>query len=99
MVQGGDLRTGEMQVVINHFEGGMSQDLFQAEDIAPIKQVIGSEGVTAKVGMQPFNARGFGEPGEHQLHGIDGYRSAGWRQEEIVAAGNRLRPHFVDVAE
>lgn len=51
MVLDGDLGTGEMQVVINHFEGGMPQDLLQAEDIASVKQVVGSEGVAAKVSM------------------------------------------------
>ena len=51
MVLGSDLRTGEMQVVVDHFEGGMSQDLFQAENVSPIEQIIGSKSMTAKMSV------------------------------------------------
>ena len=77
VVLGGYLRGGEMEIVINHLEGGMPQDLFQAEDITPVKQVVGSESMAAKVGMQPCDTRSFSKPREHQLQRIYGYRPAG----------------------
>ena len=57
MVLGGNLRTGEVKVMIHHLEGGMPENLFQAEDVAPIQQVVGGKGVTAKVSMKPLYAR------------------------------------------
>ncbi len=67
VVLAGDLGTTEMEIVIKHLGGGVPQDLLQAEDIAPVKQVVGSEGVAAKVSMQPFNAGDFGKSGEYEL--------------------------------
>jgi hypothetical protein len=39
--------------VINHFEDGMPQDFFQAEDITTVKKIIRGEGVAAKVHLAP----------------------------------------------
>ncbi len=70
MVLARDLGTGEMEIVVNHLEGGVPQDLLQAEDIGFVKQVVGSEGVAAKVSMQPLNTSDFGKPGEYELYCI-----------------------------
>jgi hypothetical protein len=53
VVLGGDLGGGKMEIVINHFEGGMPQDFFQAEDITTVKKIIRGEGVAAKVHLAP----------------------------------------------
>jgi hypothetical protein len=45
----GDLGTGEMQVGVDHFEGGVTQYPPQREYVAAIQQVAGGKGVTAQM--------------------------------------------------
>ena len=56
MVLGRNLRTGEVKVVVYHFECGMAEYFPERKDIAAIKQVVYGKGMSAKMGMQPFHA-------------------------------------------
>ena len=51
MVEARNLGTGKVQIVVDHLKGGVPQDLLQAENIAPVKQVIRGEGVATEMGM------------------------------------------------
>ncbi len=58
---GGYLGVCEMEVMIYHFKGAMPQDLFQAVDVTPIKQIISSKRVPTKVSVQPLHTGNFGK--------------------------------------
>ena len=47
MVLLNNLGTGEMQIMVNHIQCGMAEDFLKRKDVATIKEVIDSEGVTA----------------------------------------------------
>ena len=48
MVLSSNLGTGEVEIMIYHFEGIMTENLPEREDITAIEQVIDSKCMTAK---------------------------------------------------
>ena len=43
----GNLCPSKMEVVVNHFQGGMAKDFFKRKNIAAVKQIVNSKGVAA----------------------------------------------------
>ena len=75
-VPGGDLGLGEVEVMIDHFEGGVTQYFLQRVDIPAVKQVVDGESMPAQVGMNPCDAGLFFKPGEEKLNSVFGNRTA-----------------------
>lgn len=51
MVLRSDLGTGEMEVVVHHLQGGVTEDFPQGEDVAAVEQVVYGKSVAAEVRM------------------------------------------------
>ena len=71
MVLLGYLRCSQVQVVIDHLEGGVAKNTAQREDVAAVGQVAGSKGMAAEVGMQPLDAAALCQRGKQQLDAVD----------------------------
>ena len=54
------LRTSEVNVVIYHFQGGVSKYLSKWEHIAAVQKVVYRESVPAQVSMQSLDAWALG---------------------------------------
>ena len=61
---GSNLGFCEVKVAVNHFQAGMTQNFFQGEDIAAIKQIVDGKGMPAKMGMQQGDTGIFRQSGE-----------------------------------
>ena len=44
-----NLRAGKMEILIDHLEGSVPENLLQAEYITPVKKIVRGESMTAKM--------------------------------------------------
>ena len=51
MVLVSDLRTRKMEVTVDHLESSMTKNLFQAEDITSVKEIVSSKSMATKVSV------------------------------------------------
>ncbi len=51
MVLVSDLRTRKMEVAVDHLESSMTKNLFQAENITSVKEIISGESMATKMSV------------------------------------------------
>ncbi len=69
----GNLCPGKMEVVVNHFQGGMAEDFLKGEDISAVEQIVNSEGMPTQMSVKTCYSGLLCQSGEHKLNGIRSY--------------------------
>ncbi len=80
-----NLCPGKMEVVVNHFQGGMAEDFLKGEDISAVEQIVNSECMPAQMSMKTCYSGLLGQSREHKFKGIGSYGITAFGLEKIVA--------------
>lgn len=73
-----------VDILLDHFEGGMAEDLLEGIHIAAILEISGGEGMTEEMSPQPWDPGALLEPAEHLAKGGIGDRIQIGQEEKAV---------------
>ena len=55
------INLGESHVALDHFQGGVAEEMLELQGLATVAEEVDGEGVTEAVGMGGLNARALAE--------------------------------------
>lgn len=89
---GGQVGLGDVEIVVDHIERGVTEQALKGEDVTAAAQVPDGEGVAEAVGVDVGNAGAFFDTAQHESDGDFGHR-----EEKVGWAGGAFFFHAGDV--